>query len=111
MVHVDDLVQSRTKKIALSRIASFPWPHRPLAESLRNEGITKQICKESRPIAAVSGKFKSPATAVSEPISTALRFFTWRNRGWLLPLDSTRSDMIGLTICEKEKQPCSIMSV
>src|SRR3954462_99339 len=64
MLHIDDLVEPRTKQILLAALPTLPWPHRILRSSLpaagnhdaRFEGIQTSICKKNVPRAAIAGK-------------------------------------------------------
>jgi hypothetical protein len=77
MAHVDDLIQARAQKIALSAVTPLSRLHpTPSANHLCAERITKRICKESaRPI-TFSGKSVPHRIAVSDSNSTASEIFT-----------------------------------
>jgi hypothetical protein len=82
VAHIDDRVQPRAQKVALSRFSSFLWPHRPLR---CHEGITTRDSRETpknkiasfpalKPQKLAISKAAEPAK--STPAQRLGRFFT-----------------------------------
>jgi hypothetical protein len=64
MIHVDDLIEPRTKHILLASLPSLPWPHQILHASLppaENHGLRF----EGIPIANLQEKLPFPANPVA----------------------------------------------
>jgi hypothetical protein len=77
MAHVDDRIQARAQKIALTAVAPLSRLHPILsANHLCAERITKPICKESADAITFSGKSVPHQFAVSDSNSTAPQIFT-----------------------------------
>src|SRR6185437_15609245 len=77
MAHVDDLIEPRAQKIALTCVTPLFGMHPILpGKSRADQRITYRICKESTQPITFSGKSKLRRRTVSLSKSTALEMFT-----------------------------------
>jgi hypothetical protein len=76
MAHVDNLIQARAQKIALSALAPLSGPHQiPPPNHLCTKRITNPVCKESASDPALSGKSNPHRRAISDSNATAWEIF------------------------------------